>query len=1166
MKIFEHPVTGVKDTHWLLKSILIMKLTFALILLLNIQAIAKVYSQTKVTINLKSADFKKVLTTIEKQSSYHFVYSEHKIPADKKVDINVHNEEVLALLTRLLSNSGYTYSELANHLVVISPVGEEVNAGRITGKVVDEQGIPLPGATVRIKGTTLATSTDAKGAFAIEAPDNSVLIVSFIGYAQQEITVKGTTPLTITLLPGDKNLNEVVVTALGIKKEEKQLGYSITQVGGDEVALTREPTFVNALAGKVAGLVVQSPPNGPGASSRVILRGNSSFSGSNQPLYVVDGVPINSTTRENSDDEGKYYGGSDPGDGLSSINPDDIESISVLKGASAAALYGGGAQAGVILITTKKGKKNQNLGISFNSNTVLEKMVPYDDLQYQYGRGYLGRAYTPADYTDPIFYGQLADNSGDAPGWSWGAKIQGQPFIDIDGKTKPYVAQTASQNFDRFFKTGITTTNSLALTKGTDDGAYRISLSQTKDNLPTPGEAYERYNGVFRLTQDYGKKLHTDFKIDLSRTLRVNAPLLRQDGRGAFGLAYPRIANTTDITLLDAKTADGKYLSTYNANPYVQIEQVTNNQTQNRALSSGNITYDITDHLHANVIAGYDYINTAALFVVRPNNVINTNGVYRTTTIEQQKYDVRGMLSYDHKFNKLTFNTFVGAELQNSQQYSLDLYSEGLADPNLLNFNNASNVHPPTEQHTPRYKTNSVFGSAQFGYNNYLFLEITGRNDWYSALASTRPNFKTSLFYPSANLSYVFTDVFKIDPAILSFGKIRASIGQTGSNPTPQLTDLTFTLKPTVNGITTAQITGATVPPPSLEPETTTEAEIGTELRFFNDRLSLDFAYYYKKSEHFLLQSTISNATTYNSLYFNAGSMYNKGIELLLSGSPVKTQKFGWNVSFNAAKNKNMVTELAPSIGDNGISHYYNIKSKVGYPLGSIFGTSFLRTADGQPVYIPVNSRYGTSDPTQPNDAVIKDVNTNETYLGTANPDWSAGITNTFTYKSFSFSFLIDGQFGGQIYEAGARWTNYFGNSQASLLGRDGSYIPTGVINTGTATATVYVKNTLPYSAYIQYNDGGNADKSSDEAHVFSRTFIKFRQISLGYSLPKNILGKTPIKSATFSLVGRNLFFIRKDLPTFDPEASDSIANGNGYDSGALPTSRTYGFNLNVTF
>ncbi len=330
-------------------------------------------------------------------------------------------------------------------------------------------------------------------------------------------------------------------------------------------------------------------------------------------------------------------------------------------------------------------------------------------------------------------------------------------------------------------------------------------------------------------------------------------------------------------------------------------------------------------------------------------------------------------------------------------------------------------------------------------------------------------------------------------------------------------------------------------------------------MKFFGDQFLIDFDYYYKQTQNLLIPEQISSATTYHSVYVNAGNMYNKGVEFLLSGSPVKSNKFSWNISFNAAFNKNKVTALDPSSNPAGIDFYYNIFAKAGYPLGSIFGSSYQRAPNGQVVYQPENSETGDSG--TPNSVIIAK-NTNYTYLGSVNPDWSGGIGNTFTYKSFSFSFLIDGQFGGKIFENGAKWTNYFGNSDASLLGRDQVYIPDGVIK----TATGYVKNTLPYSAFIQFNDNGSADKTIDESLVFSRTFIKLRQVILAYKVPEFILKKTFIKTATASLIGRNLFYLRKDLPTFDPESSDSIGQGFGFDSGGLPVSRTYGFNLNINF
>jgi TonB-linked SusC/RagA family outer membrane protein len=1117
----------------------------------------------KISLIEKNVPLKKVFEQINSQTGFGFFYDINDIK-NINIDVNLNQASLDEALNQCLRDQPLIYKIVGKTIVVQAAnnnhplVYVKQPPILINGEVYGEENQPLPNVTVTVKGSNQVTFTDNKGNFRINVPkDRDTLFFSYIGFASQALAIGNDRFFRVNLMAQKNGLDEVVVTALNIKREQIQVGYAITQISGDEVATAREPTFIDALAGKVAGLVVQTPPNGPGGSSRIILRGNSSFSGSNQPLYVVDGVPINSNTRENTDDEAKVYGGVDPGDGLSSINPDDIESISILKGASASALYGGGAQSGVILITTKKAKKRQPTSVSFNSNTVWEKMIPYDHLQTEFGRGFYGRAYTITDINNPI-YG-LLNNSGDASGWSWGAKIEGQPFIDIDGKTKPYVAQTAAENFDRFFRVGLTATNSIAISKGYDNGAYRLSFSDTEDDLPMKNEGYEKYNGTLNIVQDFGKKLHVSFKVDLSRTLRLNAPLLRGDLRGAFGQIYPRIANTTNITLLDEKDAAGNFLSTYYSNPYVQVEKVSTNQSQDRALSLGNVSYDINDHLHLNFIGGLDYLNSKAVFGVFPNNVVNNSGYYQSTVDDQHRTDLRATLNYNAKFNKIKIDALAGAETQIVNQHQVVLSGADFIQPTTLAYDNLRTYYDSGDYHTPRYKTNSVFATGQLGYGNFLFLELTARNDWYSALSTNRPDFKNYLFYPSANLSFVFTNVLKIDPQVLSMGKLRVSKGETGSNPAPNLVDPTFTITGNANGLPSAQITGGVIAPARLQPETTTETEVGTELKFFGDQFLIDFDYYYKQTQNLLIPEQISSATTYHSVYVNAGNMYNKGVEFLLSGSPVKSNKFSWNISFNAAFNKNKVTALDPSSNPAGIDFYYNIFAKAGYPLGSIFGSSYQRAPNGQVVYQPENSETGDSG--TPNSVIIAK-NTNYTYLGSVNPDWSGGIGNTFTYKSFSFSFLIDGQFGGKIFENGAKWTNYFGNSDASLLGRDQVYIPDGVIK----TATGYVKNTLPYSAFIQFNDNGSADKTIDESLVFSRTFIKLRQVILAYKVPEFILKKTFIKTATASLIGRNLFYLRKDLPTFDPESSDSIGQGFGFDSGGLPVSRTYGFNLNINF
>ena len=829
----------------------------------------------------------------------------------------------------------------------------------------------------------------------------------------------------------------------------------------------------------------------------------------------------------------------------------------------------------MIIVTTKKGRKGQGLGISFNSNTVLERMVPYDqkDLQEEYGRGNNNVLYTAAD---------AISNGNYLTGLSWGAKIQGQSFLDVDGLTKPYVAYTSKEQFDHFFKTGVTTTNSVALAGSSDHGTYRLSLSQTSDNAPIPTSGFSRYNAVFRATNDFGKRFHTDVKMDISRTQRTNIPLLRNDARGSFSLFFDRTANTTDVRLLDKKDSLGNYLYTY-TNPYVQREKVVNNQTTDRIISALSLTYDITDHLHAQVQTGIDYSNIAGLFAIYPNNEANNTGQITVTTEPRERDNALGMLSYDNNFHKFSVHVNVGAQVDYNKTTQQQTTGNTFVVPTLLSLTNTTVNTSGISLYNPRSKVYSTFGSAQFGYDNYLFLELTARNDWYSTLtfANQTSGYIDHLLYPSANLSYVFSDALGLKGKVLDFGKLRASWGQTGGNLAPYLTNLTFDVQPTVNSSAGAQIYSSSLPPKTIRPEVTSEYELGTELKFFNSRLGLDFAWYDKTTKNFLVNSTLSAAAGFTSVSLNAGSMRNEGVEILVTGTPVQTRTFSWDISLNAARNRNKVLSLVPQLATTGIDNYYQIETKVGYPMGSIFGVPYSNAANGQPLYQAISSNGNgvldavvrakgglsydaTGKPVV--DANGAPVVNNSAFLGSANPDWTAGITNTFTYKHFNLGFLIDGQFGGYIFEDGYRWASFFGIAKATALGRDGSYIPKGVVNTGTAAAPVYTANTLPLNPFQQYNGGGTLKYYADQNSVFKKTFIKFRQVSLGYTLPKALLSKTGFQAATFSLIGRNLFYFKKDVPMFDPQSSDSINNGFGYDTGGLPASRTYGFNLSLRF
>lgn len=1146
-----------------------MKLVFTILfILLQVSAFTS-YCQTTVTLKLKKTNFKKILSEIESKSSYRFVFSERKIPSKQKIDVLANNEDVLKLLDRLLQNTSYSYTEFDNHLIVISLKGKMIPAEQIRGKVIDQLGFPLQGVTITAKKVDTQTLTDSSGVFLISVPKNEILVITHIGYKSLE--VKAADAWLVSLPATSKNLNEITVTALGINKQERKIGYSITRIDGSEVQITRESTFINALSGKIAGLVVQSPLNGPISSSRVRIRGNTSF-GNNQPLFVLDGIPLNSRTREtNPDDPMKIYGGFDPGDGLSSINPDDIESISVLKGASAAALYGSQAQAGVILITTKKGVIGPNLQVSFNNNTVVEKMIPYSDLQYEYGRGDKGRLYVNED--------QILNNNY-ATGLSWGEKIHGQTFLDIDGKIKRYQTQSAKQRFESFFDTGLISSNSLSLSRANEKSSNRLALSQTSNNSAMPGSAgFNRYNASFRSTEDF-LRFHIDFKVDVSRTQKSGIPLLRGDERGSFSKFFTRTANTTDISWLKNKDSDGNYLYTY-INPYIAIEKTKNDQKENRLISSLNLKYDFSKSLHAQVTTGIDFNNLDALFAVFPNNRADNSGLLNTISKVLESKNILALLSFDKDFDKFSFSSMLGANYRQSSSSSTTLSGTNFVDPNLLNFSNVT-TSAPINSLAPRNKVQSLLGSAQIGYLNYLYLELTGRNDWSSSLASIRPNVaQVSLFYPSANLSFVFSDALKMNSAVFSYGKIRAAFGQTGSDQIPHLNDLTFALQPTVNGQPSAQISNISMPPASLRPERTTEFELGTELNFLKNRVGVDLSFYHKKTTDFLLTSNVSQSTGFSSIFINAGSMVNKGFELLINASPLKTNSFKWNVNFNGAKNANRVLALSNELAQTGVQHYYNIKSKVGYGLGSIFGSPLRRGPNGEFIYRSIDTNNDgvpdavvhekgqvTYDKTgQP----IRDINgaiavNNDVYLGNANPDFTTGITNTFTYKSISLSFLIDGQFGGQVYEEGVKWASFFGNSKLTLLGRDGKFTPEGLVMVESNPNTVFSKNKLPFNPYQQYNSDGSLEYYADELSVFKKTFIKFRQISLTYSVPKSILNKVLVKSATISLIGRNLFYIRKDIPIFDPQSSDSVGNGFGFDSGGLPASRTFGINLNVKF
>ena len=1122
---------------------------------------------------------------IEASTDFKFYYHIDDINKSRRLNISSEGEQTVAdILTEISRLSRLKFKQVNNQIAVLKvarmrklPSNPIEVLRTVSGSVKDEAGSSLPGVNVLLKGSTTGSITDVDGNYTIEIPDETVtLVFSYIGYYTQELEVTPEqTTVDVTLLPDITELQEVVISAFGIEKETKRLGYSVTEIAGKEVAETREPAFINALAGKIAGVAIQSANNGLAGSNRVIIRGNASFN-NNQPLYVVDGVPMDNTLQG----EAGAFGGVDLGDGLASINPDDIESMTVLKGPSAGALYGNRAQNGVILITTKKGRSGKGVGVEFNSNTVFERIRRYDDddLQTVYGGGFGGGLFGQDD----------GSGSGVNNGWSWGARIDTtDTFIDFDEVEKPYELNTVNDNFERFFETGLSTTNSLAVSGGNETSTYRLSLSQTHTDSPFPnGANLDRYNIGLRATSRFGDKLSTDFKVDLSRTTAENRQLLQGDGRGAFGLTFFRLTNTTNVLDLRQKDENGNFIfvGSGTPNPWNAAERISQTDARNRAIGFVSVKYDFTDWLSLQLRGGLDRSNIEDGFGVRPNPNADGGGQYRDqrTTVEEANADFLILIDKDITEGFNISGTFGGNHRSATFNRS-SISGRDFADPNVFNIANLKVRDLPRFDRS-NTEVNSLFGSVQLGYNNYLFLELTARNDWSSSLTSVRSGAsENSLFYPSVSTSFVFTDAFDMPQGILTNGKVRASWAKVGSDADPHRTELTFTLSPETNGLSGAEINGGNLPPTTIRPEETEGFEAGLDLRFFDNRVGLDMAVYRQETRDFLLQQSISRATGFTGAFLNAGSMVNRGIEILLTGTPVMAKRsggFSWDVSLNWARNENEVTELSPELEETGVSHQNLIRSKVGHPFASIFGNPIRRDFEGNIVYevvqvdidgetvdrvVPAQGRYTFDN----NGQVVTDENgnaiiDNEVFLGSPNPDWIAGITNTFSFKGFTFNSVIDAQWGGKIFSSSYRMASLLGITAATERGRlTDEYIPEGVRNTGSLDNPVFVENDVPFSPEETYING-NPSLLIDELFVFDNSFIQLRQVSLGYTFSSGLLENTPFQSATLSFVARNLFFITKKVPLVDPRSSTTVGNGFGFEQFSLPSSLTLGFNLNI--
>jgi TonB-linked SusC/RagA family outer membrane protein len=1005
-----------------------------------------------------------------------------------------------------------------------------------------DDGQPLPGVNVLLKGTATGTATDSDGKYIINLPDDGgTLIFSFVGFATQEIVYSNQTIIDVVMPLESKTLGEVVVTALGIEKDKKALAYSVTEVKGEEFTQARELNIANALTGKVAGVNATGLSTGPGGSSRVIIRGNGSFNGDNQPLYVVNGMPIDNTSIGGSPIVNGGGLNVDRGDGISGINPDDIESISVLKGGTAAALYGSRASNGVILITTKKGKEQKGVGVELNSSFTAETIAVYPStFQYQYGHG-RGNL-RPSNQAEAILWGRL----------SWGQKIDGQNYISIDGKEHPYAAVHVKDNLNDFYRIGNTFTNTVALTGGTDKLNFRLSVSNT-DNA-----GILRHSSLNKKIANLTINSKLNEKITIEGLVQFNVEKVRN--RSGAGDAYGNpnwiymLANTVDDSQLAPGDLPNGNEFVWNqtpvaTNPYFVVNKFKTSDEKNRFIGQASVKYDILDNLFVKGTVSRDFYNFNFVGII-PTGTQYLNppgsGEYHALKVITSETNSLLMINYSKTLlQHFNINAMVGGNRRSYEGDETAIDGTQFVIPFFYSYTNLATL--TTKPYRPRTKTNSIFGSLDFDYKGMAFLTVTGRQDWFSTLNAEN----NTIFYPSVGGSFVLSEAFDL-PAVVSFAKLRGSWAQVGgATPTPYAVNLTYSMvQGGHNGRPLQQVTSSTITDPALKPLTSTTFEVGFDARFLQNRLGIDFAYYDRKTTNDIVEASVSLASGYRNARMNVGELQNRGIELLITATPVKTQNFSWDVSYNVAHNASKVVRLADGLPiyqvASSVNNYAGIYHEVGRPYGIIKGNMALKDANGNQVFNAAGTEQKTPLPME---------------LGPGVPPLTMGITNTFNYKRFTLSVLIDGKFGNKVYSIMDTYAHRFGLLERTLVGRDeGGLTVNGVDLEGN-----------PYSQFIDYNTNAFSNyydnhKNFAEMFTYDGSFIKLRQTILTYNIPVGKLKLIKLQGASISFVGRNLAILYKKTPNFDPESSHTNGNAQGIESFSLPRTRSYGVNLMIKF
>ena len=1008
----------------------------------------------------------------------------------------------------------------------------------ISGSVTDESGLPLPGATVAVEGTSTGTTTDFDGNYSIEASDGQTLVISYVGYSTVSVAVASGADYSVSLKP-DQLLEEVVVTALGIERNSKALGYSVTQVGGEEVNEIKSTNAINALQGKIAGVQITGNATGAKGSSRVIIRGNSSLSGNNMPLYVIDGIPIDNTNLGSAG----VWGGADAGDGISALNPDEVLSISVLKGGAAAALYGSRASNGVILITTKSGKGTEGIQVEVNSSVQFDDIRndPFDP-QRTYGQG--------RDYS------KTSDNADTYA--NWGPELDGTSVEQWDGRGRPYTDK--GNNMDKFYQTGTTLINTAAISSASENANVRLSFSNLQNEDIIPNSKLNRNSFGLNTSQTFGN-FTASVNMKYIHDSSIGSPRLSDSpGNANFGIRL--FAPSIDVNDMLGEgglgtNSDGSEFrtsdNTFSQNPWFAAYQYIDNSEKGRVIGSGALRWDITDFLYAKGRFGidrYDFNRTSATpygTAYQPLGSMNENKLTR------QQRDLDVLIGTDNlKFaDDFSISAFVGINQNYVSSESVSASGGNFIVPFLYNVKNTQNQN--ANYGFSERQINSVYGSAEVSFMDAAYLTFTARNDWFSTLSLPGKEAANNDLYTSASLSLVLSDLVTL-PEVVSFAKLRAGYSQVaGGADNPYTLNLTYGIFGQGHqGASLGRISNGSIPNPNITPFIKTETELGFDLRMFDNKFSADFTYYDNETDGDIVGVSASATSGYGSALANLGVITNKGIELLLNANVLEKDDLSIDVTFNYSNN---ISEIVSTNDANGNitlqeprSRNLNVTHIVGEQFGALYGTSYVRDAQGRIVH-----------DIEADGTPIPQVGPRK-ILGFGVAPTSIGFGSNIRYKDFTFSFLIEGKNGGQMFSGTNALMKYFGAHKATIDadGRQNGFTVSGVDANGSAFTTNIAPNRI--------EDYWRRTYQIAEEAIYDNDYLRLRQISLGYTLPSELLDGTFISSARLSLIGRNLFLLSNGVENVDPESAYNVSNSQGLEWFGMPVPRSVGLNVNLKF